>query len=97
VNGVVRIARGYHPIGEAIDERKLASYVKQAVATALTNTEPAEVLWASKVVPRVKVIGKKQIEQLCILAERTLSRAKGLAVLMFSLAGVLLATILLLL
>jgi len=97
VNGVVRIARGYHPIGEAVDKKKLTSYVKQAVATALTNTEPAEVLWASKVVPRVKVVGKKQIEQLCLLAERTLSRAKRLAVALFSLAGILLAILLLIL
>ncbi len=97
VNGVVRIARGYHPIGEAIDEKKLTSHIKQAVTTALANTEPAEVLWASKVVPRVKIVGKNQIEQLCVLAERTLSRAKRLAVSMFSLAGILLAILLLLL
>ncbi len=97
VNGVVRIARGYHPIGEAINEKKLTNYVKQVVATALTNTEPVEVLWASKAVPRVKIVGKKQIEQLCLLAERTLSRAKRLAVSLFSLAGILLVILLLIL
>ncbi len=96
VNGVVRTARGYYPVGEAIDQKTLINYIKQAVSDALNNMEPAEALWAGTVIPNVKVIGKKQIETLCLLAEKTLNRAKKLSVLLFSLAGVLWVTLFLL-
>ena len=97
VNGVVQIARGYHPIGEALDQTKLIKWVEHAVEEALGNMEPAEALWTSTVVPNVKVVGEKQIEQLCLLAERTLEQAKKLAALLFSSAGILLAILFLLL
>jgi predicted neutral ceramidase superfamily lipid hydrolase len=93
VNGIVQIARGYHPIGEAMDQTKLIRWVEHAVKEALGNMEPAEALWTSTVVPNVKVIGEKQITQLCLLAERTLERAKKLAALLFSSAGILLAVL----
>jgi putative membrane protein len=97
VNGVVQTARGYYPVGEAVEEGKLIDYVKHATAAALNQMEPAEALWAEGTVADVKVIGKKQIEQLCLLAEETLSRAKKLAVFLFPLAGLMLTTVALLL
>jgi predicted neutral ceramidase superfamily lipid hydrolase len=76
-----------------LDQTKLIKWVEHAVKEALGNMEPAEALWASTVVPNVKVVGEKQIEQLCLLAERTLERAKKLAALLFSSAGILLAVL----
>jgi len=90
VNGVVLTARGYHPIGEAMDNAKLISYVQQAARDALSNLEPAEVSWRTETVPSIKVIGEKQIEALCLLAEKTAKQAKKLAVSLFSATGVLL-------
>jgi len=97
VNGIVLTARGYHPIGEAMDNAKLISYVQQAAMDALSNLEPAEVSWRTETVPSIKVIGEKQIEALCLLAEKTAKQAKKLAVSLFSATGVLLIALLIVL
>jgi len=97
VNGVVLTARGYHPIGEAMDNAKLISYVQQVARDALTNLEPAEVSWRTETVPSIKVIGEKQIGALCLLAEKTAKQAKKLGVPLFSATGVLLIALLIVL
>jgi putative membrane protein len=97
VCGVVLTERGYHPIGEAMDQEKLIHYVRQAAMNALENMEPAEVSWHTEIIPNVKVIGGKQIEALCLLADETARQAKKLALSLFSAAGVLLVLLLMLL
>jgi len=90
VCGIVLTERGYHPIGEAIDQEKLINYIRQATMNALDSMEPAEASWRTEIIPNVKVIGGKQIEALCLLADETARQAKKLAVSLFSAAGVLL-------
>lgn len=97
VNGIVLTARGYHPIGEAMDNAKLISYIQQAAKNALSNLEPAEVSWRMETVPNIKVIGEKQIEALGLIAEKTAKQAKKLAVSLFSATSVLLIVLLILL
>jgi len=92
VCGVVLTARGYHPIGEAMDQAKLINYIRQAATNALDSLEPAEASWRMETVPNVKVIGKGQIETLCLLADKTAGQAKKLAFSLFSVAGVILTT-----
>jgi hypothetical protein len=50
-----------------------------------------------EIIPKVKVIGRKQIEALCLLADETARQAKKLALSLFSAAGVLLILLLILL
>jgi putative membrane protein len=90
VCGVVRTARGYHPVGEVMDQSKLISYVRRAAVKALDNLEPAEASWRTETIPNINVIGEKQIERLCLVADRTAKQAKRLAVSLFSAASVLL-------
>jgi len=97
VNGVVLTERGYHPVGEAMDNAKLISYVRQATMNALSNLEPVEVSWRTETISGVRVIGEKQIGALCFLAEKTAREAKRLAVSLFSAIGVLLVVLLVLL
>jgi len=97
VNAVVLDARGYHPIGEAIDQESLINYVRQATVDALSNLEPAEVAWRTETVSGVKVIGEKQIEAMCMLLDKGVKRAKKLAVSIFPIAGVILGALLVLL
>ncbi len=94
VNGVVLTERGYHPVGEAMDNAKLISYVRQAAMRALGDLESAKVSWRTETISGVKVIGEKQIGALCFLAEKTAREAKRLAVSLFSATGVLLAALL---
>ncbi len=84
VCGVVRTARGYHPIGEVMDRPKLIGYIRQAATSALGNLEPAEASWRREVIPNVNVIGEKRIEDLCLVADRTAKQAKRLALSLFS-------------
>jgi len=97
VNAVVLNARGYHPVGEAMDQETLIKHIKQAAAQAVANLEPAEASWRTENVSGVRVIGERQVEAMCMLADKTVQRAKKLAVSMFSLAGVVLVALLLLL
>lgn len=96
VNAVVLNARGYHPIGEVIDKDQFIENVKQAVIAALSDLEPAEVGWKTETVPNVKVIGEKQIESMCMLAEKATRRAKRLALLIFPIVGILIGTLMIL-
>ena len=93
VCGIVRTARGYHPIGEVVDQSKLINYVRQAAENALINLEPAKASWRTGIIPRVNVIGEKRIEDLSLVADRTAKRAKQLAVSLFSAASALLISL----
>ena len=90
VCGVVLTARGYHPIGEVMDQPKLINYIRQAAVNALDNLEPAEASWRTETIPNVNVIGEKRIEELSLVADKTAKQAKRLAVSLFSGASVLL-------
>ena len=90
VCGIVRTARGYHPIGEVMDQSKLINYIRQATVNALDNLEPAEASWRTEIIPNINVIGEKRIEDLSLVADRTAKQAKRLAVSLFSAASVLL-------
>jgi putative membrane protein len=97
VNAVVLTARGYHPVGEAMDQGTLINYIKKAATDALANLERAEVAWRTETVSKVKVIGEKQIEAMSTLLDKSLKRAKILAVSVFPVAGAILSVLLLLL
>jgi len=97
VNAVVLNARGYHPIGEAIDQEALINYIKQAATNALANLEPAEASWRTENVSKVRVIGERQVEAMCMLTDKAIQRGKRLAISIFPLAGVVLVALLLLL
>jgi predicted neutral ceramidase superfamily lipid hydrolase len=90
VTGVVPTARGYYPIGEAIDHTKLISYIKEAAVKALDDLKPAEVSKRTGTVPNVKVIGEKPIADLCLLVDEAMKQAKKLAFSLFSTAAILL-------
>ncbi len=95
VCGMTRSRRGYNLVGEAVDNDKLISYIKQATTKALSNLEPAEVSWKTNVIPDVKIIGEQQINELTVLADTTTERVKRVAVTLFPLAAVSLVALLL--
>jgi len=97
VNAVVLNARGYHPVGEAMNHDILIGYIKQATKSAIENLEPVEVAWATDKVPKVKVIGEQQIAAMSTLLDKSMKRARNLAISVFPLASAVLAALLLLL
>jgi len=97
VNAVVLNARGYHPVGEAIDHEVLIDYVKRATMSAIEDLEAAEATWATDTVSNVKVIGEQQIAAMSTLLDKAMKRARNLAISIFPLASAVLAALLLLL
>ena len=94
VNGIVLVPRGYYPVGEAMDQSRLIDYIKEATIRALNNLEPVEVAWSTKTVADIKVIGEKQIEALCGLAEKVAKQAKKLAATLFPTTAIFLTVLL---
>jgi len=95
VCGMIRSARGYNLVGEAIDHTKLISYIIQATNKALDNLEPAEASWRTETIRDVKVIGEQQITELTVLADKTTERTKTLALSLFPATAVSLILLLL--
>lgn len=88
VNAVTLSDRGYHPVGEAMDNEKLIGYIKEATLAALVKLERVENVCCCKVtVPNVKVIGAKQLEALCLLTDRAIQKAKRIAGPIFAFGG----------
>jgi putative membrane protein len=94
VSALVLGGRGYHPIGEAIDHEKLTSHVKEAALLALENLEQCNVGSRRIIVENVKVIGKSKLEQLVLMLDISLQKAKKISIPIFAFAGFLLMLIL---
>ncbi len=90
VCGMIRSARGYNLVGEAIDHQKLIEYIKKATTLAIKNMEPATASWRTEVIPDIEVIGEHQIHELTALADKTTERVKRVAITLFPLATILL-------
>ena len=95
VCGMIRSARGYNLVGEAIDHTKLINYIKVATNHALEDMEPAEASWRTETIPNVKVVGEQQITEMTVLADKTTERAKNLAISLFPAAAASLVLLLL--
>lgn len=97
VNAIVLTGRGYNPIGEAIDHGKLIEYIKKTTSTAISDLESAKMGGQKVTVSKVKVIGEERLEALCLLAERTIRKAKKVSIPIFAATGLLLTSYLMLL
>lgn len=93
VNALILKGRGYHPIGEAIDEKDLIKHIKEATFSALSGLEPVKASCRNVTVQDVKVIGEKLLEQLCLLIDKVLKKAKRIVVPIFTTCGLLLMLI----
>lgn len=84
VNALTLNARGYHPIGEVIDQEKLINYIKGITEVALANLETVKFGLISVKIPKVKIIGQKALEKLCLLPDKAIRRIKHVAVPLFA-------------
>lgn len=83
VNALTLTERGYHPVGEAIDQEKLISHIREAVAQAMADVHEAEVAWRTGVVRGVRTIGEEKILGLSALVDSSLRLARRLAPLIY--------------
>jgi len=97
VSALVTGSRGYHPVGEVMDQEKLISYIIEAAKSAEANLVPAKAGSKHLVVPNVRVIGGSRIETLSLLVDQALKKAKQIVVPIFLTEGLLLLLLLALL
>jgi putative membrane protein len=91
VNAIVLSKRGYHPVGDGIDNEKLIGYIKKAAVEAISDLERVKATCRVVTVQNVKVIGEERLTTLCLLVEKTLEKAKKIVVPIFLVTGFLLA------
>ncbi|MCW3995666.1 MAG: DUF2070 family protein [Candidatus Bathyarchaeota archaeon] len=95
VSALVTGRRGYHPVGEAMDQDALVRWVGEAANKARANLEDCKVGYKQFVVPHVRVIGEERLRSVTTLVDKALVKAKHIVAPIFGLEG--LALILLLL
>ena len=97
VAGLVVTGRGYHPVGEAIDQDALVGHIRRAAEAAEADLEPVEASSRVVTVPGVRVIGGQRIEDVCLVADEAIRRSKRLAASLFPALGAILILLLTLL
>jgi putative membrane protein len=90
VNAVTLNIRGYNPVGETINHDKLIHYIKEATKNALATLERVKVASKTFSIPGIRVIGQKTLEALCIITDKTIKKAKRIAIPIFGAASLFL-------
>jgi len=93
VNAAVMADRGYHPVGEAVDQDQLVQDVKAAATEAVGNLEPAEASWCVEEIPAVKIIGERQIDRLCLMIDEAARKAKRVSTIIFPATAIFLTAL----
>jgi putative membrane protein len=69
VNAIGKTTRGYHPIGERIDEDRFIGYVVEAVEKALSRLGRSDARHAHTVIPGLTVLGSGGLSTLSHVLE----------------------------
>ena len=88
--------RGYHPVGEVMDNGLLIQYIIQVVKNAEANLEGCAAGCRTFVVPQVRVIGEERLKSITTLVDKAIVKAKHMLFPIFGVEGLLLILLLLL-
>ncbi|MDQ1278893.1 MAG: putative rane protein [Thermoproteota archaeon] len=83
VNAVSSIRRGYHPVGEVVNNESLIGYVREAVGKALAGVGRVNFSSRTGEVKDVKVIGEEKLVGLSTLVDSTFKFTAWLSPLIF--------------
>ncbi|MCW4045533.1 MAG: DUF2070 family protein [Candidatus Bathyarchaeota archaeon] len=97
VSAVVLGRRGYHPVGEAMNQELLMRCIIDVAKSAASRLESCRAGCKRIIVPKVRVIGQARLESLSLLVDTALKKAKQIVVPIFALEGLLLILLLALL
>jgi putative membrane protein len=95
VSAVVVGRRGYHPVGEKIDQDLLVDCIKETVLMASNKLERCRAGCLQFTVPSVRVIGGECLNLLAFLVDKTIQKAKRIIGPVFALEGLFLVLLLL--
>lgn len=97
VSAIVIGRRGYHPVGEAVDQNALIRYITTAASEAASNLETCKAGYKRVIVQKVRVIGSNSLKIMTTLVDKAIQKAKHIVIPIFGLEGLLLIILLLLL
>jgi len=89
--------RGYHPVGEIMDNTLLISHIVEVAEKADANLEPCKAGCKTFIVPQVRVIGEERLKSVTTLVDKAIEQIKHTAPVIFGVEGLLLILLLLLL
>jgi len=96
VSALVTGRRGYHPVGEVMDQELLTRYIGGAAKKAAANLEACKAGCIHFVVPQVRVIGEERLHSISTLVDKAIVKAKQIVVPIFGLECLALILLLLL-
>jgi putative membrane protein len=96
VSALVTGRRGYHPVGEAMDNELLEQYIAEVATKADANMEACKAGCISFVVPHVRVIGEDRLNSISTLVDKAIVKAKQVVAPIFGLEGLVLILLLML-
>ena len=96
VSALVTGRRGYHPIGEVMDQDVLVGYIAEAAKKAVDSLEPATSGCKTFTVPQVRVIGEEHLNAISTLVDKAIAKAKKIVIPLFGLEALILILLLLL-
>ena len=94
VSAIVTGRRGYHPVGEAMDQELLTRIIVDVAKRAEENLESSTAGCAQLIVPKVRAIGEERLKSMTTLVDRAIKKIKQTAIPVFALEGVILILIL---
>jgi putative membrane protein len=97
VSAVVTGRRGYHPVGEVMDQEVLIRYICDAAKKAEGNLEVSNVGCLQLVVPKVRVIGEARLKSMSTFVDKSIQKIKQTLIPVFGLEGLILILLLALL
>jgi len=96
VSALVTGSRGYHPVGEAMNQDALISFISNIAKKAMANIEVCKAGCVQFVVPNVRVIGEERLHSITTLVDKAIVKAKKIVTPIFGTEGLLLILLLLL-
>jgi putative membrane protein len=97
VSALVTGRRGYHPVGEVMDNELLIQYICEVAKKAESKLEFSKAGYLRFVVPNVRVIGEVRLKSMTLLVDKAIQRAKQSLIPIFGLEGLFLILLLILL
>ena len=94
VSGIVTGRRGYHPVGEVMDQALLIRIICEVAKKAKANLETSTVGYLQLVVPKVRAIGEARLKSLTTLVDRAIRKVKQTLIAVFGLEGLILILLL---
>jgi len=96
VSALVTGRRGYHPVGEVMDQELLIRFIGEVAQKAESNLEVCNAGCIQFIVPQVRVIGEEQLNSITTLVDKAIIKTKRIVAPIFGVEGLILLLFLIL-